>query len=213
MYFTVRSQTSSSRWLNSTRLLVAVFFLSGVSALIYQVAWQRLLFGAFGVDVESVTIVISTFMLGLGCGALAGGRLADRFPERLVLLFALSEVGIGLFGLASPWAVPAAGAWFMQASLPVIALVNFVLILFPTLLMGSTLPILVAHSFKNSNNVGVSIGSLYFFNTMGAALGAFLSGAVLFTFITLNQSIQAAAFGNFLVAAIAILLSNSERTA
>ena len=101
----------------------------------------------------------------------------------------------------------------MQASLPVIALVNFVLILFPTLLMGSTLPILVAHSFKNSNNVGVSIGSLYFFNTMGAALGAFLSGAVLFTFITLNQSIQAAAFGNFLVAAIAILLSNSERTA
>lgn len=213
MYFTVRSQTSSSRWLNSTRLLVAVFFLSGVSALIYQVAWQRLLFGAFGVDVESVTIVISTFMLGLGCGALAGGRLADRFPERLVLLFALSEVGIGLFGLASPWAIPAVGAWFMQASLPVIALVNFVLILFPTLLMGSTLPILVAHSFKNSNNVGVSIGSLYFFNTMGAALGAFLSGAVLFTFITLNQSIQAAAFGNFLVAAIAILLSNSERTA
>ena len=86
----------------TVRLLVSVFFLSGVSALIYQVAWQRLLFGAFGVDVESVTIIISTFMLGLGCGALAGGKLADRFPGHLILMFALSEFGIGLFGLVSP---------------------------------------------------------------------------------------------------------------
>src|ERR1700722_13354820 len=38
-------------------LLHVVFFLSGASALTYQVAWQRLLFGAFGVDVESITII------------------------------------------------------------------------------------------------------------------------------------------------------------
>ncbi len=63
----------------SEPVLLAVFFVSGGSALIYQVAWQRLLFSAFGVDIESITIVVSTFMLGLGCGALLGGQAADRF--------------------------------------------------------------------------------------------------------------------------------------
>ena len=54
--------------------LVLLFFVSGIAALIYQVCWQRLLFEAFGVDMESVTIIVSTFMLGLGLGALVGGQ-------------------------------------------------------------------------------------------------------------------------------------------
>lgn len=188
------------------KLLVSIFFLSGVSALVYQVAWQRLLFGAFGVDVESVTIVISTFMLGLGCGALAGGRLSDRFPDRLIHLFATAEIGIGLFGLASTSLIPWVGSQFVSSSLPTVAAANFALILFPTVLMGATLPILVSHTFKRLRNVGVSIGALYFYNTLGAALGAFLCGAILFSFITLNQAIFAAACGNFIVAATALSL-------
>jgi hypothetical protein len=40
----------------------------------YQSCWQRLLFEPVGVDIESVTIIVSTFMLGSGLGALAGGK-------------------------------------------------------------------------------------------------------------------------------------------
>ena len=86
--------------------LLAVFFLSGIAALIYQVAWQRLLFGAFGVDIESVTIVVSTFMLGLGCGALWGGQIADRFGAYVITVFAFFEIGIGIFGITSPYFDP-----------------------------------------------------------------------------------------------------------
>ena len=46
----------------STKTIKAVFFLSGIAALIYQIAWQRMLFTAFGVDLESITIIISVFM-------------------------------------------------------------------------------------------------------------------------------------------------------
>ena len=42
-----------------------IFFMSGFSALIYQIAWQRMLFTAFGVDLESITVIISVFMAGL----------------------------------------------------------------------------------------------------------------------------------------------------
>ena len=61
--------------------LVPLFFLSGIAALVYQVCWQRMLFVAFGVDIESVTIIVSTFMFGLGARALLGGELADRYPR------------------------------------------------------------------------------------------------------------------------------------
>jgi MFS family permease len=182
-------------------LLLGVFFVSGVSALVYQVAWQRLLFASFGVDVESITIIVSTFMLGLGCGALMGGTLADRFAERVIVIFALCEIGIGTFGALSPSLIPAVGDRFMQYPLPVIATVNFFLILVPATLMGATLPMLVAYLFRENRNVGVSIGSLYLSNTLGAALGAFATGVVLFVFFTLNEAIYLAACGNFIVAA------------
>jgi xanthine/uracil permease len=56
----------------SARIAFA-FFLSGAVALIYQVCWQRLLFAVVGVDIESVTPIVSAFMLGLGLGAALGG--------------------------------------------------------------------------------------------------------------------------------------------
>jgi len=67
--------------------VATAFFLSGAAALIYQVVWQRLLFVVVGVDIESVTIVVSTFMMGLGVGAILGGWLADIFPRRILLVF------------------------------------------------------------------------------------------------------------------------------
>jgi len=48
------------------RLLCVLFFFSGFPALIYQLTWQRSLFRIFGVNTESVTIVVTAFMLGLG---------------------------------------------------------------------------------------------------------------------------------------------------
>ena len=93
--------------------------------------------------VESITIIVSTFMLGLGCGALVGGAIADRFGDRIVEVFAASEVGIALFGLLSPHLLARAGAAFVGASLATTAAVNFVLLLVPTTLMGGMLVALV----------------------------------------------------------------------
>ena len=58
--------------------LYALFFLSGFPALLYQVVWQRALFTIYGVNIESVTMVVSAFMLGLGLGSLGGGWLSER---------------------------------------------------------------------------------------------------------------------------------------
>ena len=70
----------------------ALFFASGFAALLYQIAWQRVLFGWYGVDLDSVSVIVSIFMLGLGAGAVVGGWLADRFASRRILLFASIEL-------------------------------------------------------------------------------------------------------------------------
>ena len=86
---------SSDKMIESQRELIstlaAIFFISGFSALIYQVCWQRLLFTGFGVDLTSVTIIISIFMVGLGMGAFYGGRMADKFKENTIFIFCLIE--------------------------------------------------------------------------------------------------------------------------
>ncbi len=181
--------------------LILLFMVSGTSALIYQVCWQRLLFEGFGVDIESVTIVVSTFMLGLGLGALAGGEIADRLPGRVILMFAMIEFATAAFGVCSPYLIRAVSAATVNGSLATIAAVNFGLLLIPTTLMGATLPILVTHVVRRHENLGVSVGVLYFANTLGAAVGAGFTGFVALYHFGLTSTIYIAAALNAAVGA------------
>ncbi len=108
--------------------LSLVFFASGFCALIYQVSWQRLLFSHIGIDLSSITVIISVFMVGLGVGAYFGGRIADRFPSSIIPLFCIAEVSIGLFGLVSRGLISGLGHLLVEADLPIIAAANFLLI-------------------------------------------------------------------------------------
>ena len=194
----------------SLKTIKAVFFLSGIAALIYQIAWQRMLFTAFGVDLESVTIIISVFMAGLGVGAYYGGRIADRFPNHIIQFFALTEIGIGTFGIASPFLIEFVKEVFLHSNVLTVALANFVLLLFPTFLMGSTLPLLTQHLNKYVNNGGNNIGWLYFTNTFGAATACILTGLVLFNYLTLTQVIYLAAVINYIVAIVVFIKYGSK---
>ena len=182
-----------------------VFFMSGFSALIYQVAWQRLLFTAFGVDLESITIIISVFMAGLGIGAYWGGRIADKLPKRMILFFALTEIGIGSFGFASPFLIEKVQVAFLYSGTLTVAFANFLLLLFPTFLMGSTLPLLTQYLTQYIDNIGNNIGWLYFTNTLGAALACFSIGFILFNYFTIVEVIYIAAIVNYMVALVVLL--------
>src|ERR1700694_3389482 len=82
-----------------TKTLCLLFFFSGFPALIYQLTWQRELFRIFGVNSESVTIVVSAFMLGLGLGSLAGGWMSKQRGISLLALLAAIEIITTAFGV------------------------------------------------------------------------------------------------------------------
>ena len=111
----------------SSRAYLAILFLiSGFAALIYQIVWQRALFTAYGVNIESITVIVSLFMFGLGLGALAGGILVKKFPERAAQFFLACEIGIGLFGVFSLPLIALVTRLTVNCSLPVISLKHFI---------------------------------------------------------------------------------------
>ena len=188
-----------------TGLTSILFFASGFAALLYQIAWQRVLFGWYGVDLDSVSAIVSIFMLGLGIGAIIGGWLSDRFQRHRILIFSLVELTLAAFGLFSLDIMDSTGAFFAASSLPYIVLLTFCVFLIPTCAMGATLPLLVTELVDRTQSVGFSTGSLYFVNTLGAAAGALAAGTILLPRVGLDGLVATAALLNFLVSTTAFV--------
>ena len=188
----------------STRLLL-LFFCSGISAIIYQVVWQRVLFSSFGTNIEAITIIVSVFMFGLGMGSLFGGKLSNVSSKKLLYYFIFFEVAIGLFGLisiqlivyVSHLSLKLAGGW--------LPLVVFAILFIPTLAMGATLPVMVSYFFKKRKSVGDAVSDLYYFNTLGSAIGSLLTVTVFFAVGTLQTTVYAAVCINFTIALLTFI--------
>lgn len=185
--------------------LCAIFFVSGVPALIYQLIWQRSLFTIYGVNIESITIVVAAFMLGLGIGSSIGGVVSKRAQRSHLLVFGLIELCIGAFGFASLGLFSWVGELTLGASMLETGLLTFGLVLFPTVLMGATLPILVAFLVGLSGNVGRSVGLLYFVNTLGSAVSCFIAARWLFGLLGKQGAVTLAASLNIAVGVGAIV--------
>jgi spermidine synthase/MFS family permease len=199
--------------LGSERYIAILFLISGFSALIYQVVWQRVLFATFGINTESVTVIVSVFMFGLGVGALVGGFLQRKFSNHLLIIFIGLEVFIGLFGLISLPLIEFIGAQVGGSSTIHLIGWTYLILAIPTLLMGATLPILVAFLQGYFNNLGKTVGLLYAFNTIGSAIAAYFTVEVLFVFLGQASTILIAAVCNLTTAALILHASKFLRPA
>src|SRR5947207_14280611 len=93
----IESRAILYRW-----IAFIVFFVSGFAALLYQVIWQRLLVFFSGADVYAVTLIVTTFMAGLGLGNLGGGYVSHLFSKRTnLVMFIAAQLAIMIFGLLS----------------------------------------------------------------------------------------------------------------
>ena len=54
-----------------------LFFISGISGLIYETVWFRMLIRVFGTTLEATSTVLAVFMGGLALGAVLAGKKAD----------------------------------------------------------------------------------------------------------------------------------------
>jgi spermidine synthase len=191
-------------------LFYLLFFLSGFPALLYQIVWQRALFTLYGVNIESVTMIVTVFMLGLGLGSLAGGRLSSHPKINPLLSFGLIESSIGLFGIFSLSIFHRVGELTAGGSAIATGAIAFGLLLIPTFLMGSTLPLLTEHAVRSTGNVGESVGLLYSVNTFGSGVACFAAAYFLMRILGESGTVTVAFIFNLTVGATAVLLGSRK---
>ena len=162
-------------------ILYAIFFLSGVAALIFETLWFHQAGLAFGNSVWASSLVLSSFMLGLAFGNALAARFADRIAQP-VRAYAALEIAIGVGGLGLvfwlPSLAPLLGDLFEPFSENIIVLnglrlgTAFVLMLIPATAMGATLPVLLKALLSREASFGAVLGRLYGVNALGAVAGA-----------------------------------------
>jgi spermidine synthase len=197
-------------------LITFIYFVSGICSLIDEVVWVRLLKLTLGNTVYAASIVVSVFMGGLAIGAFIMGKYCDGIKKHLKL-YALLETLITISALLLPWALRVADdlyAWFFQVYEPSRGLLMFVqvfisaiIVLIPSMLMGSTLPLLGRFITSLEEETGHLVGRLYALNMLGAATGCFVAGFVLIRSLGVMGTLYFAASLNLLVALGGAVLS------
>lgn len=195
------------------KVIFLFFFLSGFSALVYEVAWVRLLALTLGNTAYATSTVLAVFMGGLAAGAWFGGKLADKFSTGHLRRYGLIELLVGVVAPLVTFALaftPSLYAGLIDANqssegllLASRLLIAGVLLVIPCLLMGATLPVLVRYveEYESAQEV---FANLYGFNTIGAAVGALCTCFLGFTYIGLNGTVLSAAVINLLIGLLAM---------
>lgn len=184
-----------------------IFFVSGMAALVYQVAWQKKLISLLGADGQSVTVIIAVFLGGLGVGALVGGKVGHALgSRRCIAAFCAIELVAGIFGAASMYWLEWIGGLAAGSFSPAIMIAAAAgAIGFPTVLMGMTLPILVEGLKGRGSILHENIGKLYALNALGSAVASLLAATMVFRFTGLIGATWIAATLNVLTAFLVLV--------
>jgi spermidine synthase/MFS family permease len=201
-------------------LRVAILlFGSGMTALIYQIAWMRELRLIFGFSTAASAAVLAIFMGGLGIGGWLLGRRADASPAPLAFYGRLELLISGSAALTPLWVflvrlayIALGGTERMGPAGGTIArLVLSALVLsVPTVLMGGTLPAASRAVETEEDPRRRFLAVLYGTNTLGAVAGTLASDFLLLETLGTRMTLWAACAVNALVGFAAVRLSRAR---
>lgn len=174
------------------RQVLTAAALAGITSMIYELVWVRYLGLILGNSVYAAGTVTACYMAGLALGDfILGFWTARHYKTVRITVF----WGLVLCCLLSPAIYKAisrlnqAGAGFFGAGGARIAWragISFLVLLFPTALIGGILPVLIAGSEGEE-------GKIYAVNTLGSVIGAVITGFFLIPKAGLSGSMTAAA--------------------
>lgn len=201
-------------------IVLVCFFSSGISGLIYQILWTRMIVKVIGGAPYAISIILTIFMGGLGLGAYLVSKNIDRIKEteRLLKTYGLLELAIGIYAVAIPL--------LLKAFLPLYSILynqlydhvffyNFltfvgvsIILCIPVICMGATLPILCQFYVSSLSHLGTHVGRLYGLNTIGAAVGALLCGFWLVEYWGITFTLLFAVLINCLVGVFCVFVGS-----
>lgn len=175
-----------------TALVYALFFLSGVAALVYEASWSRLVGLAVGHTAQAAALVLAAYFTGLAIGQFHGGQLAARVPP--LLGYGVAEVVAAVWACLIPalldWVGASAGPgereWFRDPASGRAAW-SFLILLPATIPLGATFPLVVEALAGGAG--GRHCGAVaYGLNTAGGVVGIVAATAVLLNVVGVRTS-------------------------
>ena len=153
--------------------IMPVMLASGVVSFTLEVLWTRLLSHVFGGTVYAFSIMLASFLAGIGIGGLVAGRFAKERAET-PYLFVAAQLAVAIVSLVSYTLID---TWLPAgAGLPSKALYAFVVIFPSTFFIGATYPLAVRIASPSASYTSNAAGRVYAWNTVGAIVGALLTG-------------------------------------
>jgi len=164
-----------------SRALLAVAFVSGAAALIYQAVWLRWFQLLFGSTAYAASATLAAFFAGLALGSAVFGRVASH-AARPLAVYAAIEVGAALLALAVPLVFRVYDPIYASLYEDLIGrrelfvllkfALAFVAMLPPAFLLGGSLPLLATAFVGDAGRLRRAGSQLYAMNALGAALGS-----------------------------------------
>jgi spermidine synthase len=199
-----------------------LFVLSGATALGYEVIWCKRFSQLWGNSALAAGAVVAAFLFGLGVGAYWIGRMADRVRAPL-LWYGLAEAGIAALAVALPfeigWLIPLSSIFYKISLGNLLALsllraaATLLLLGPPCFLMGGTLPLLIRAFASSSATRDRYTAWFYAINTLGAAVGCYITGFYLLPAIGLVWTNGLAAATDLMIGGAAAALGGRLVTA
>lgn len=198
------------------------FFLSGFSALVYEVAWSRLLVGVIGSTTYAFSLILMGFLLGIGAGSFLVSRIS--FRRRLDMShFSAIQIAIALVCFSTialfnvmPYLMHK-GLVLLGQSYEGVLAIEFLLVLLyilvPTTLFGATFPIIAGVYSEGGARRGRNIGNIYAANTAGCILGSIVAAFLLLPLFGSTFSVKAAVVINLVVGLGGLFLLGKRRLA
>lgn len=165
--------------------------MSGVAGLIYEIVWMRMLIRVFGITLHATSTIIAVYMGGLALGSWLFGKFSLRRPYGLKT-YGYIEVGIAATALIAALGINLLPGIYASLISPLVldqdtvafktlirVGLSAVCMIVPTMLMGSTLPLLTRIITETHENIGSRLAKLYGINTLGAVIGILAAGFVL----------------------------------
>lgn len=195
------------------KLILLSFGFSGMVALVYQVAWNRIFSLLLGSSVYAFSLILTVFILGLAFGAATFSRLLPIFSNYMSI-YGITQIIIGIFSIsiiplfghipfANRWIYENWGLQFESVQLANFGII-FALIFVPTFLMGAQFPLVIKLMARKLETLGHHVGRIYACNTIGAIVGSFVAGFILIPGLGLQTTLLSGVFLNVLLG-IAIL--------
>lgn len=167
------------------RLALVTLFVSGLTALTYEILWTRLLVLVLGTSIYAFSIMLAVFLIGIAWGSLGASHDSQKGHDPLSKYGLLQVINglwaaLGLFVLPflhDYWLQVNSDPWAMPGSSLIVGILTCVFMVLPVAYcFGRQFPLGVRCCIDDPRFPGRSTGRAYAVNTVGTILGALLAG-------------------------------------